>query len=124
MLCWLQCIQIQEFAYKRASVYLLKKDFTEAKNLDKATYLLQIIKYSNTNYSCRYYNKFGPMMKQEVFLDSSLSIPNGWFLWYDNNGNLDSLAHVYRGHKTEWTYYSDSIQSLVHIKYKNGRSRI
>jgi protein TonB len=116
-----QSIQAQKFAYQKAGVYLLKNDFTEAKNLNNATYILQIIKYSDTNYTCRYYNKFGPMIKQEVFLDSNLSIPNGCFMWYDGSGNIDGIAHVYRGRKTDFTYYDDNIKPFVYIRYKDGK---
>jgi protein TonB len=105
---------------QNTGAFLLKNDFTATSNQNEAVYLLHVIKYDDTNYICRYYNKFGPMIKQEAFLDSNLSIPNGRFLWYDKNGNLDSAAQVYRGHKTEWTYYNDSIIPIIYIKYKNG----
>jgi hypothetical protein len=45
--------------------------FTNAKKIDDAIYLLQVIKHSDTEYVCRYYNKFGPMVRQETFLDSA-----------------------------------------------------
>lgn len=110
----------QTYAYTKATVYLLKDDFTAAKKINEATYLLQVVKRSDTEYVCRYYNKFGPMLKQETFLDSDLSIPNGSFLWYGVKGAADSAAVVYRGRKTSFTTYDDSLKTTIHIQYRNG----
>src|SRR5678816_1789762 len=110
----------QKYAYTKAEIYLLKNDFTNAKKTDDATYLLQVIRHSDTEYVCRYYNKFGPMLKQETFLDSGLSIPNGSFLWYGVRGILDSEAVMYRGRKTSFTAFDDSLKATVYIKYRTG----
>lgn len=121
LLFFSQYIQAQKFAYKNADVYLLHNDFTPAKNFNDAACILQIIKYSDTNYTCRFYNKFGPMIKQETFFDSGLSISNGWFMWYGNNGNLDSTTYIYRGHKIKSTYYDNNVKPVVYIKYKDDK---
>jgi protein TonB len=110
----------QKYAYTKAEIYLLKNDFTNAKKTDDATYLLQVIRHSDTEYVCRYYNKFGPMLKQETFLDSGLSVPNGSFLWYGIRGILDSEAVVHRGRKTSFTAFDDSLKTTVYIEYRNG----
>jgi protein TonB len=115
-----QFASAQKYAYQKAQVYLLKSDFTVTKDAKQADYLLQIIKYSDSSYVCRYYNKFGPMLKQESFLDSSLSIPNGIFAWYDMTGNIDSLAYVYGGRKSEWISYDDSLKTTLFVRYKDG----
>src|SRR5882672_5678151 len=110
----------QTYAYTKAEVYLLKYDFTNAKKIDDATYLSQVIKHSDTEYVCRYYNKFGPKVRQETFLDSGLSIPNGSFLWYGIRGIVDSEAVVYRRRKTSFTAFDDSLKTTVSIKYRIG----
>jgi hypothetical protein len=114
------CVNAQNYAYTKAKVSLLKYDFTKARNFNDATYLLQVVKRSDTEYVCRYYNKSGPMLKQESFLDAGLSIPNGSFLWYGVRGTLDSEALVYRGMKTSFTAFDDSFKTTVYIKYRNG----
>jgi hypothetical protein len=115
-----QWADAQTYAYAKAKVYLLKNDFTIAKKIDDATYLLQVIERSDTEYICRYYNKFGPMLKQETFFDSDLLIPNGSFLWYDEKGVADSAAKVYRGIITSFTAFDDSLKATVSIKYRDG----
>ena len=82
-----QPVAAQNFAYQKAEVYLLNGDFSGTKDINSATYLLQVTKYSDTLYTCRYYRKFGPMLKQESFLDADFSTPNGMFGWYDEKGN-------------------------------------
>ena len=115
-----QVAAAQKYAYEKAEIYLLKSDFTSAKDINEASYILQISKYSDTAYICRYYNKFGPMLKQESFLDSNLSIPNGIFGWYDMKGNLDSMAKVYRVKKTSWAVYDDSLKTVLSVRTRNG----
>jgi hypothetical protein len=60
------------------------------------------------------------MVKLESFLDSTLFIPNGRFAWYDSHGNIDSSAHVYRGHKASFASYDDSLKPLISVKYQDG----
>ncbi len=119
-LVFIEWANAQAYAYTKAEVYLLKDDFTNVKKIDDASYFLHIVKHSDTQYVCRYYNTFGPMLKQETFLDSGLSIPNGSFLWYDAKGILDSIAEVYRGRKTSFTVFDDSLKTTVYIEYRNG----
>jgi hypothetical protein len=73
--------------------YVFKKDWSGAKNLDEAAYFMQVLKETDTTYVCRYYNKSGPMAKQESYLDEDLTIPNGRFCWYNINGDLDSIGN-------------------------------
>ena len=115
-----QLASAQDYAYTRTDVYLLKNDLTHARNIGAATYLLQIVKHSDTEYVCRYYNKFGPMLRQETYFDSGLTIPNGSFLWYDEKGTLDSEAVVYRGRKTLFTIFDDNLKTMVKVKFVNG----
>ena len=89
--------------------YIFKKDWSSAKNLDDAAYFMQVTKENDTTYVCRYYNKLGPMVKQESYYDADLSIPNGRFCWYNANGDIDTIGSVYHGKKDEnWYYYHDT----------------
>jgi len=118
----------QSFAQKKKkqqlpdeNVYLLKADWTGASSMDDATYFMQIIKQSDSAYVCRYYQKFGPMVRQESFRDEGLSIPYGRFCWYNEKGELDSIGLVVNGKKDNyWNYYKNG-KSILTIKYDNGR---
>jgi hypothetical protein len=114
-----QCASAQ-YAYQKAELYLLKKDFTAAKDMKDATYILNVVKHNDTTYICRYYNKSGPMVKQESFSDSGLSMPHGLFAWYDEKGNADSMASVYKGRKISFTSFDDDSKPVLSVKYKDG----
>lgn len=101
--------------------YLLKSDWTTAKDINEAKYFMQAVKENDTTYTCRYYNKIGSMVRQEVYLDSDFVIPNGRFCWYNKRGNLDSTGMVYKGKKNGvWNYYSESLKLTTTIVYNNG----
>ena len=105
-----------------ATVYLLKSDFTGAKNSKEATYFLQVIKEDDTTNICRYYNSYGSMLRQEVFRDTNFSIPHGRFCWYNAKGNLDSTGILYNGHKDgTWGYFNDTLGTTLSIVYDADR---
>ena len=68
--------------------YVFKADWSAAKSIDDSTYFMQEIKDNDTEYVCRYYNKSGPMVRQETYKDESLTIPNGRFCWYNEKGKI------------------------------------
>lgn len=102
-------------------IYLLKSDWSAANGMDEATYFLQIIKQSDSDYTCLYYQKFGPLVRQESFKDADLTIPNGRFCWYNDNGELDSTGWVTNGKKDDnWDYYMNG-KKLATIRYNVGK---
>lgn len=101
--------------------YLFKKDWAATKNLDKAAYFMQVTRESDTAYVCRYYNLNGPMIRQESYFNSELTIPNGRFCWYDAKGYLDSTGLVHQRHKDGvWSYFNDSLYENMSILYDKG----
>ncbi len=103
------------------SFYLLKKDWSVAPDLASAAYFMQVVKDNDSLYICRYYNKAGPMVKQESFKDEQLTNPNGLFCWYNNDGYLDSSGSVRNGHKDSyWIYYRNN-KSYLSLKYTGGK---
>jgi hypothetical protein len=101
--------------------YLFKKDWSSAPDFASAAYFMQVVKDNDSSYICRYYNKTGPMVKQESFRDEQLSIPNGLFCWYNNDGNLDSIGSVKNGYRDDyWTFYRDNKRYLS-LKYKDAK---
>ena len=90
------------------SFYLFKQDWTIAPDLASAAFFKQIIKENDSTYICRYYNKYGPILKQESFKDDQLTIPNGLFCWYNKDGYLDSSGQFMNGYKDGyWEYYGN-----------------
>src|SRR4051812_40151777 len=102
-------------------VYFLDKNWKAVSTIEKADYFMQLIKDNDTTYTCRYYNKEGPMIKQEVFRNEDLTIPNGLFCWYNAKGDLDSMGIVYEGRKHGyWSFYNDSNKVTLAIWYNMG----
>jgi hypothetical protein len=122
------CFSNHTFAQKKkdelstnTNIYLLKADWSAATNLDECTYFMQVVKQDDSCYICRYYQKYGPMARQESFKDEDLSIPNGRFCWYNSKGLLDSTGLVKNGRKDNyWEYYKDE-QHTLSVKYYNGK---
>ncbi|HVX51192.1 MAG TPA: energy transducer TonB [Chitinophagaceae bacterium] len=110
------------FAQKRDAVfYIFKTDWTPAKNMTECVYFMQPVKEDDTTFICRYYQKLGPMVKQESYFDSGLSIPNGKFFWFNNAGNLDSTGYVTKGRKDKrWYVYVDSAKAVTEFDYDKG----
>jgi hypothetical protein len=99
--------------------YLFKKDWSAAKNINQATYFMQLIHENDSTYICRYYNKLSSMIRQESYLDSGFTIPNGRFCWYNQNGSLDSTGLVNRKRKNGlWMYYNNG--ECTCVLYNNG----
>ena len=111
------------FAQKsNESFYAFNADWSAAKSIDASTYFMHEIKKSDTEFVCRYYNKFGPMVKQESYRDADLSILNGIFCWYNSDGYLDSTGSVLNGRKDGWWSYlmNDSV-NRYREKYEDGK---
>jgi len=108
---------------KEGDFYLFKKDWSFAKDLDAAAYFMHMIKENDTTYVCRYYNKVGPLVKWETFYDQDLSIPNGRFAWYNDQGRLDSTGITYRGKKDRtWEHlFDDSSRAIIKKEYNRGK---
>lgn len=100
---------------------IFKSDWSPAKNYNKAVYLKHVVKENDTTYVCRYYTLKGPMIKQETYRDESNKIPNGLFLWYNNEGKLDTMGQMYNGKKDgEWKYYYGGTDPRTISKYDKG----
>jgi len=104
------------------SFYAFNADWSAAKSIDACTYFMHEIKKSDTEYVCRYYNKFGPMVRQESYRDADLGILNGVFCWYNSDGFIDSAGSVINSKKDgHWSYLmNDSVKSYYE-EYENGR---
>jgi len=108
---------------KNESFYVYRADWSAAPSLDSCTYFMHEIKKSDSEFICRYYNKFGPMIKQESYKDADLTIPNGRFCWYNSKGKIDSCGLVKNFHKDgHWEYFmGDSMSFTYYDEYDNGK---
>ena len=102
-------------------LYFYRSDWTQAKNMDRAVYFMHEIKENDTVYTCRYYQKYGPMVKLVTYKDDQLTILNGLLIWYNKNGTIDSSGTVYQGQKDgEWNFYLGSLKPMIIKIYDKG----
>lgn len=113
----------QAFSQKSREDYFgFKKDGSPEKDVSKAAYFLQRVVENDTTIVCRYYQAEGPLIRWETFYDTTLSIPNGLFAWYNKKGDLDSTGFCFRGRKDqEWVYgYDKKRKPLLTEQYHKG----
>ncbi len=121
LLAFIQPLHAQKEKEDNSQVYMYKKDWSTAANIDEAMYFTHVVKESDSVYIARSYNKNGPMIRQESFSDEDLSVPNGRFCWYNKNGNLDSTGWVVNGKKdNDWVYYRNDKTYLI-MRYNLGK---
>ena len=102
-------------------LYIFKADWSAAKDWNDCTYFMQMNKESDSLFVCRYYHKLGPMVRQESYKDSDLTIIEGRFCWYNSEGYLDSTGWVSNKKKDGyWEYYKDN-KLVLSIRYDNGK---
>ncbi len=100
--------------------FLYKNDGSAAKDLRQSDYFLHVILLNDTALVGRYYHTNGPMIRQESFKDSNLTIPHGRFCWYNSKGALDSTGYVTNGKKDGgWEYHISNTQTDF-ITYDHG----
>ena len=110
-------------AQTNGSFFLFNKEWDSMQDFDKATYFMHQVKEDDTTFTCRYYQKNGPMVKWETYLDSNMTIPNGLFAWYNKRGDLDSIGYTYRGRKNlTWQYgFKPDGSAILAEEFLNGR---
>ncbi len=100
--------------------YIYKQDGSPAADMKEAVFLLHVFPLNDTTYLSRYYNFKGPMLRQESYKDSNLTIPNGRFCWYNNKGFLDSTGTVTGGKKHgNWQYVISKMETRS-VDYEKG----
>ncbi len=88
-----------------SQIYGYKKDWSPAADVSRATYIMYLTKEDDTTYLCKYYNKYGVAINYETYKDSSLTIPNGLFTWYNTKSFIDSIGFVSNRVKDKFWYY-------------------
>lgn len=94
----------------------------KATTLENAAYLGVLEKRSDTCYQWRYYRFTGPLIATETYRDQSMTIPHGYFAFFDAQGRTDSAGYFYQGSKDgSWLYYSDKLEAEIADKYEQGK---
>ena len=115
------CLHITLLAQTtKGDFYIFKKDGSPVSDVKQATFLQHIFHLDDTTYISRYYNFAGPMIVQESYRDSNLTIPNGRFCWYNASGTLDSSGIVVNSRKEgSWSYVITKNETRT-VRYENG----
>ncbi|MDR0793993.1 MAG: TonB family protein [Chitinophagaceae bacterium] len=123
----------QKNKVKELGFLLFDATGNQVKNLDQAATYSAILKPNDTTFVLRNYKNYGPMISQETFLDENLTIPNGRFIYYDKDGNIDSTGMAIHGRKDGiWDTFTHikNIQtgsvkdSIIHTDYYHLGKRI
>ena len=101
--------------------YIYKQDGSSEADIKEAAFLMHVFPLNDTTYISRYYNFKGPMIRQESYKDSDLTIPNGRFCWYNSDGFLDSTGIVSEGKKDgSWQYIISKTETRS-VDYEKGK---
>ncbi len=99
-------------AQKGENFYMYKEDWSPAKEIDSARFIMSSFKENDTLYICRYYNIYGPLISWESYKDAAFQIPNGKFVWYNLKGEIDSARSFLNGKPLpRWSDMGKGIQS-------------
>lgn len=78
-------------------------------------------KLADTAWQWKYYNFTGPIISVETYRDREMTLPHGYFAFFDDNGIIDSSGFTSKGKKNKtWYYYSDSLTVWQSEEYNNG----
>jgi antitoxin component YwqK of YwqJK toxin-antitoxin module len=119
---FLTCLFFTSNAQKGdGNFYAFDENFKAVTSLDVATYFLNVRKDADSIYVCRYYQKNGPMLKQETYKDKNLKVKHGRFIWYNVRGKVDSTGLFANGVKEgDFDCYNDTLGISDTYTYANG----
>lgn len=103
------------------SYFVFDKEGNPCK-IENAYYFGVLQKLSDSAWQWKYYNFSGPMISIETYKDEQMTIPNGYFAFFDEKGMLDSCGLSQNGRKDKtWRYYTDSLTVWQTEEYSNGK---
>lgn len=92
-------------------IYLFDKQDNPVNTIGEAATIQVVSKENDTCYTVRYYKNYGTILWQQSFKDSSLSIENGRFVWYNDYGTVDSTGCMWNNKKNGvWQYFDSTAQ--------------
>jgi protein TonB len=120
--CFISLFVVTNAQKSNEQFFAFKEDWSPINSIDKATYFMYKLRENDTTYSCRFYNKSGPMIRCETYRDQELQIPHGRFAWYNSSGHIDSTGMVSYGKKDGyWEYKKPDGSTLALVQYANGK---
>lgn len=115
-------VAISVYAQRKKTQFFVFDANRNPCKIDDAQFLGCLDKLSDTAYQWRYYNFTGPLIAVETYKDENISIPHGYFAYYNKKGKIDSLGNTYEGKKHgNWYYYTDSSTIWQQKKYEHGK---
>lgn len=89
--------------------------------MEDAIYFGCFQKLSDTAWQWKYYNYSGPLISVETYRDEQMTIPNGYFAYFDVEGTVDSSGFTLNGKRDKtWYYFTDSLTVWQSEDYNNG----
>lgn len=102
--------------------FLFDKDGEPVGKFEHAIFFGIRQKLSDTAWEWKYYNIAGPLIAVETYRDGEMTIPHGFFAWYDSRGIIDSSGFTNRGRKdSSWYYWTDSLTVWKKEIFANGK---
>lgn len=100
----------------------LDKDMNPVNNQKKARFFIHVFKNSEGLWQFDHYHFSGPLMRTESFKDEEMTLPHGFFAYYNEKGILDSCGSVFEKRKDgRWTYFDASTGRVYQTKeYDKG----
>jgi protein TonB len=101
--------------------YYIFNDKGEPCKAEDARYMGILEKLTDSAYQWKYYNFYGSLISIETYNDKEMTIPHGYYSFFDSNGNIDSAGYTFNGRKDKfWYYYSDSLTVWQSEEYNKG----
>ncbi|MEN9599230.1 MAG: hypothetical protein RL596_1541 [Bacteroidota bacterium] len=82
---------------KKEKFYLFTKDGDPTTISSKAMFLMITQDRSDTEHVCLFYLMDGPLQRIETYKDAKLTIQHGKYIWYNEQGKLDSICSYKNG---------------------------
>lgn len=107
---------------QKVSYHVYDQDWNGINNIDAATYIIEQRNVGDSVFVNRIFLGRGHLWKQESFSDADMTMPNGAFAWYDDNGRIDSSGNVFYKRKDgTWSYYDDTLGVYLSVTYDKGK---
>jgi protein TonB len=119
-LFFLLILTVTARAQQKESFYVFDADWKPTK-IDSAHFLLRVHQVNDTCWQWDYYNFTGPLVKSERYLDKDGHALNGFCIYYNRNGWLDSTSMYLRGKKNGdcWKFRGDSFKIVMKYVYRD-----
>ncbi len=102
--------------------FLYDNNWKGVKEVFLSKYMVVVEKIKDTLYQVYYYNTYSSLFKFESFKDRTAKIKNGYFIWYDNNGQMDSSVVFLNNEKQVGINNTNKVKEKSNFQLKNKNS--